>query len=259
MALANSLFDELNATIFGNRITGVEIKWNPRFLTTAGRAKWHKYATLCGFYLQGADMSRRSTEGVQSSILELSPKVIDSDGMRDLSWNDLAFTPLHNRSFAQYGRARDVPHCVLDDRREPTGAARPFVDGVDEQGHARPSRHQDFRELLESAPKFSRIDHHNTRRATSTRSRTSSSGSAGTAALCESADYNCTLSPLLADLFSFGRHTKSIKPENQMCPCSGRLIAQFEDKRRSPQKKSAAASRLAAAQPQGKHPKLTPY
>ncbi|KZV95611.1 hypothetical protein EXIGLDRAFT_610323 [Exidia glandulosa HHB12029] len=62
MTMANSLFAELNRTVFGDRITGVEIKWNPRFLTTAGRAKWKK-----------------SREGVHSSILELSPKVIDSD------------------------------------------------------------------------------------------------------------------------------------------------------------------------------------
>lgn len=42
LALANALFTELNTDVFGSRITGVEIKWNPRFLTTAGRAKWKK-------------------------------------------------------------------------------------------------------------------------------------------------------------------------------------------------------------------------
>ncbi|KAH7104689.1 SprT-like family-domain-containing protein [Auriculariales sp. MPI-PUGE-AT-0066] len=62
MQLAYELYNDLNAHVFGDQLCNVTMRWNPRFLTTAGRAKWQK-----------------SAEGRHSSIVELSPKVIDSD------------------------------------------------------------------------------------------------------------------------------------------------------------------------------------
>ncbi|KAI0000767.1 SprT-like family-domain-containing protein [Russula compacta] len=60
-AYAQSLFDELNRTVFAGGLPAETIlAWSNRLLTTAGRARWH-----------------RSTEGVHTTSIELATKILD--------------------------------------------------------------------------------------------------------------------------------------------------------------------------------------
>ncbi|KAI0297874.1 SprT-like family-domain-containing protein [Multifurca ochricompacta] len=60
---AQSLFDELNRTIFAGHLpVETSLVWSKRLLTTAGRARWH-----------------RSKEGVQTTSIELATKILDSN------------------------------------------------------------------------------------------------------------------------------------------------------------------------------------
>ena len=44
---AEKLFAELNNTIFNDGLPPeTKLNWNKRLLTTAGRARWHKYTTI---------------------------------------------------------------------------------------------------------------------------------------------------------------------------------------------------------------------
>ena len=43
---AQSFFNEINETIFGNKLPpGTKLEWSKRLLTTAGRAHWKQYVT----------------------------------------------------------------------------------------------------------------------------------------------------------------------------------------------------------------------
>lgn len=62
-AYAQSLFDDLNRSVFGGCLPETTtLVWSNRLLTTAGRARWH-----------------RSKEGVQTTSIELATKVLDSN------------------------------------------------------------------------------------------------------------------------------------------------------------------------------------
>ncbi|KAJ3480158.1 hypothetical protein NLI96_g8545 [Meripilus lineatus] len=62
-AYAQVLFNELNESVFRGGIPkDTALKWNVRLLTTAGRARWHK-----------------SKEGIQTTEIELAPKILDCD------------------------------------------------------------------------------------------------------------------------------------------------------------------------------------
>ncbi|KAN0136612.1 SprT-like family domain containing protein [Lactarius tabidus] len=62
-AYAQSLFDELNRSVFGGGLPETTpLVWSNRLLTTAGRARWH-----------------RSKEGVQTTSIELATKILDSN------------------------------------------------------------------------------------------------------------------------------------------------------------------------------------
>jgi len=61
-AYAQSLFDELNRTVFAAGLpVGTALIWSNRLLTTAGRARWH-----------------RSKEDVHTTSIELATKILDS-------------------------------------------------------------------------------------------------------------------------------------------------------------------------------------
>ncbi|KAH9966385.1 SprT-like family-domain-containing protein, partial [Lactifluus volemus] len=63
-AYAQSLFDELNRTVFAGGLPAeTSLVWSNRLLTTAGRARWH-----------------RSKEGVDTTLIELATKILDSKG-----------------------------------------------------------------------------------------------------------------------------------------------------------------------------------
>ncbi|EPQ61122.1 hypothetical protein GLOTRDRAFT_135670 [Gloeophyllum trabeum ATCC 11539] len=62
-AYAEKLFIELNRTIFKDRLPAdTELVWNPRLLTTAGKARWHK-----------------SSDGTKSASIELARKILDCE------------------------------------------------------------------------------------------------------------------------------------------------------------------------------------
>ena len=47
-AYAQELFDELNEDVFkGGLPASTKLVWSKRLLTTAGRAKWHRYVCVC--------------------------------------------------------------------------------------------------------------------------------------------------------------------------------------------------------------------
>ena len=47
-AYAQELFDELNGDVFkGGLPASTKLVWSKRLLTTAGRAKWHRYVCVC--------------------------------------------------------------------------------------------------------------------------------------------------------------------------------------------------------------------
>ena len=44
---AQAFFDEMNGTVFGGGLPGeTKLVWNKRLLSTAGRAKWQRFASL---------------------------------------------------------------------------------------------------------------------------------------------------------------------------------------------------------------------
>ncbi|KAG6918674.1 hypothetical protein DXG01_012491 [Tephrocybe rancida] len=58
---ARKLFDELNHTVFGDKLPKeTKLNWSKRLLTTAGRAKWHR-------------------DGIQTTEIELAEKILDCD------------------------------------------------------------------------------------------------------------------------------------------------------------------------------------
>ncbi|PAV21792.1 hypothetical protein PNOK_0174900 [Pyrrhoderma noxium] len=60
---AKNLFIELNASVFEGRLSeNTDLQWNKRLQSTAGRAKW-----------------RRDNQGQETSIIELSTKVLDCE------------------------------------------------------------------------------------------------------------------------------------------------------------------------------------
>jgi len=62
-AYAQSLFDDLNQSVFGDGLPATTtLVWSNRLLTTAGRARWH-----------------RSKEGVHTTSIELATKILDSN------------------------------------------------------------------------------------------------------------------------------------------------------------------------------------
>ncbi|KAL5534616.1 hypothetical protein ACEPAG_1079 [Sanghuangporus baumii] len=62
-AYAQALFDELNKSVFMNRLAkDTPLIWNNRLLATAGRAKWH-----------------RDSKGVVTTYIELATKVLDCE------------------------------------------------------------------------------------------------------------------------------------------------------------------------------------
>ncbi|KAL5535156.1 hypothetical protein ACEPAF_3250 [Sanghuangporus sanghuang] len=62
-AYAQTLFDELNTSVFMNRLPkDTPLIWNNRLLATAGRAKWH-----------------RDSKGVVTTYIELATKVLDCE------------------------------------------------------------------------------------------------------------------------------------------------------------------------------------
>ncbi|KAL5495646.1 hypothetical protein ACEPAI_1109 [Sanghuangporus weigelae] len=62
-AYAQALFDELNTSVFMNRLPkDTPLIWNNRLLATAGRAKWH-----------------RDSRGVVTTYIELATKVLDCE------------------------------------------------------------------------------------------------------------------------------------------------------------------------------------
>ncbi|KAH8988346.1 SprT-like family-domain-containing protein [Lactarius akahatsu] len=62
-AYAQSLFDDLNLSVFGGGLPATTtLVWSNRLLTTAGRARW-----------------RRSKEGVHTTSIELATKILDSN------------------------------------------------------------------------------------------------------------------------------------------------------------------------------------
>ena len=61
---AQDLFRALNASVFDNKLPEeTKLVWNKRMQTTAGRAKWHK-----------------SSQGIETTQIELATKVLDSEG-----------------------------------------------------------------------------------------------------------------------------------------------------------------------------------
>ncbi|KZT06217.1 uncharacterized protein LAESUDRAFT_653810 [Laetiporus sulphureus 93-53] len=62
-AFARALFEDLNRTIFGEKIPATtQLTWNKRLLTTAGRARWHK-----------------SNDNARKYEIELATKILDCD------------------------------------------------------------------------------------------------------------------------------------------------------------------------------------
>ncbi|TFK30675.1 hypothetical protein FA15DRAFT_651200 [Coprinopsis marcescibilis] len=75
---ADALFKELNGTVFnGGLPDDTKLNWNKRLLTTAGRAKWHRYIVFSSLFLAYLT-TRRSRDGVASSEIELAEKILTS-------------------------------------------------------------------------------------------------------------------------------------------------------------------------------------
>lgn len=69
-AYALDLFNELNSSVFQGELPHTPLVWSKRLLTTAGRASWN----------------RSKTTGQHITTIELSTKVVDSDGESVMLW-----------------------------------------------------------------------------------------------------------------------------------------------------------------------------
>lgn len=104
---AQSLFEELNRSVFaGGLPVETTLIWSNRLLTTAGRARWHRwvrsfsvicYFSLCVFFLNRRLLSR-SKEGVHTTSIELATKILDCKGKLSPGRADLLFTFSQNAS-----------------------------------------------------------------------------------------------------------------------------------------------------------------
>ena len=81
-AYAQSLFDDLNQSVFGGGLPATTtLVWSNRLLTTAGRARWHRWVMVPFVALIVVNLYlRRSKEGVHTTSIELATKILDSNG-----------------------------------------------------------------------------------------------------------------------------------------------------------------------------------
>lgn len=90
---AAQLFNELNEKVFNNKLpTTTTLKWNKRLQTTAGKASWHLLVqTLLSSCLPFdiKVMFRSATNNVETTSIELAPKVLDCEG-KSLSSESIA-------------------------------------------------------------------------------------------------------------------------------------------------------------------------
>lgn len=78
---AAELFEELNRMVFNNGLPkGTKMNWNKRLLTTAGRAKWHRFVSPLSQIENPALIPHSSRDGVHTTEIELATKILDSDG-----------------------------------------------------------------------------------------------------------------------------------------------------------------------------------
>lgn len=81
-AYARELFNTLNTLAFdGGLPKETKLTWSKTLLTTAGRAKWHRYVLFSCVPEFFCELDcHRSKEGVHTTEIELAVKVLDSDG-----------------------------------------------------------------------------------------------------------------------------------------------------------------------------------
>jgi hypothetical protein len=94
-AYAQSLFDELNRGVFASGLPiETSLVWSNRLLTTAGRARWHRWVWFLSSHLvlfflhyslrfaicSSLVLFKRSKEGVHTTSIELATKILDTKG-----------------------------------------------------------------------------------------------------------------------------------------------------------------------------------
>ena len=113
---AQKLFEDLNASVFkGGLPNNTVLNWNKRLLTTAGRARWHRWV----YILQQFSPYRNkysAKDGVETAQIELAEKILDRDGL--LSFNEalrwLVIEESHPRADQEHPVAWNVPSSNLD-------------------------------------------------------------------------------------------------------------------------------------------------
>lgn len=96
-AYAAQLFNELNEKVFNNKLPSTTtLKWNKRLQTTAGKASWHLLVQAWLSSCLPFDikvMFRSATNNVETTSIELAPKVLDCEG-KSPSSESIAEAPL---------------------------------------------------------------------------------------------------------------------------------------------------------------------
>ena len=65
---AQQFFDDLNSTVFVNGLPpDTKLVWNARLLTTAGRARWHKYVWLFGCEPPAEEQQEQKWGGIHAN------------------------------------------------------------------------------------------------------------------------------------------------------------------------------------------------
>lgn len=78
---ASELFSTLNRTIFKDQLPNeTKLNWNVRLLSTAGKAKWHRWVYLTTAPINAHIQAFRSRDGVHTTEIELATKILDCDG-----------------------------------------------------------------------------------------------------------------------------------------------------------------------------------
>ena len=78
---AQEIFTELNESVFKEGLPiDTKLNWNNRLLTTAGRAKFHRYVLDKAPFTILSNSRCSSREGVQTTEIELAEKILDCEG-----------------------------------------------------------------------------------------------------------------------------------------------------------------------------------
>ena len=79
---AQQLFDDLNGSIFkGGLPNNTALNWNKRLLTTAGRARWHRWVDIAYQFSLFYGRKYSAKDGIETTQIELAEKILDRNGL----------------------------------------------------------------------------------------------------------------------------------------------------------------------------------